>query len=84
LIQEKRRTANRAVLKANKEKNLPPAKRGRPPKPDALRKRLAVRPLGIEATPPPDEMARILAEEDEKLRREAEEDGDETQSEEDE
>jgi hypothetical protein len=29
-------------------------------------------------------MARILAEEDEKLRREAEEDGDETQSEEDE
>jgi len=40
--------------------------------------------LGIEATPPPDEIARILAEEDERLRREAEEDGDETQSEEDE
>jgi hypothetical protein len=39
--------------------------------------------LGIEATPPPDEIARILAEEDERLRREAE-DGDETQSEEDE
>lgn len=38
-VQEKRRSAKRALRKKNK--NLAPAKRGRPPKVDSLRKQLA-------------------------------------------